>query len=161
MLRIRRSLTQILILTPAKQTIHQIHRNPSLINLIPVPVSVIQTDGVFTLPASANIHIVPATPEVHAIGQFLADILNASTKYEMLVVPAKDLSSTGNILLTTSVGDPALGDEGYNLTVTEDKIVLSANQPVGLFRGVQTLRQLLPPEPEKNAADFGRNRRHP
>ena len=51
----------------------------------------------------------------------------------------------GHIHLTTMDGDPALGDEGYELIVTEDKITLCACQPAGLFRGIQTLRQLLPP----------------
>jgi hexosaminidase len=41
--------------------------------------------------------------------------------------------------------DPALGDEGYELTITPEMTKLVANQPAGLFYGVQTIRQLLPP----------------
>ena len=68
----------------------------------------------------------------------------------MPVVPEGSLSGAGHIHLTTTDGDPALGEEGYELAVTEAGIALSAHQPAGLFRGVQTLRQLLPPEPEQN-----------
>jgi hexosaminidase len=34
-------------------------------------------------------------------------------------------------------------------------VILSANQPTGLFRGVQTIRQLLPPAIERNARQEG------
>jgi len=40
--------------------------------------------------------------------------------------------------------DAQLGEEGYELTVTEDQVKLIAPNPAGLFRGVQTIRQLLP-----------------
>jgi hexosaminidase len=44
------------------------------------------------------------------------------------------------------LGGPAsLGDEGYELTVGADSVLLRAARPAGLFRGAQTLRQLLPP----------------
>jgi hexosaminidase len=41
--------------------------------------------------------------------------------------------------------DPQItAPEGYKLKVTTDFIVLSASQSVGIFRGVETIRQLLP-----------------
>ena len=41
--------------------------------------------------------------------------------------------------------DPRIGDQGYLLHVTPDRIVLAANASVGLFYAVQTLRQLVDP----------------
>ena len=35
--------------------------------------------------------------------------------------------------------------EGYNLTVTEDKVLIQAPYPQGLKHGIQTIRQLLSP----------------
>jgi hexosaminidase len=42
--------------------------------------------------------------------------------------------------------DEELGPEGYRLTVGEDGVELLAATPAGAFYGLQTLRQLLPPE---------------
>ncbi len=41
------------------------------------------------------------------------------------------------------IPDNNLGDEGYMLKITADRILISANTSRGLFYGVQTLRQLL------------------
>ena len=49
--------------------------------------------------------------------------------------------------------DPGLeseiGAEGYRLNIDSNQVVLSAGKSAGLFYGLQTLRQLLPPEPGK------------
>jgi hexosaminidase len=53
--------------------------------------------------------------------------------------------STGPARVSLELGGAAgLGAEGYELTVATSSIRLVAARPVGLFRGVQTLRQLLP-----------------
>jgi hexosaminidase len=41
-------------------------------------------------------------------------------------------------------GPPDLGDDGYRLETDGDRVALQAHRPGGLYRGVQTLRQLLP-----------------
>jgi hexosaminidase len=45
-----------------------------------------------------------------------------------------------------------LGAEGYELTVTPERVTLAAHAPAGLFYAVQTMRQLLPPSVEHRAA---------
>lgn len=44
-----------------------------------------------------------------------------------------------------------MGCEGYHLSVTPEQVTISANKPQGLFYGIQTLLQLLPPQIESNA----------
>jgi hexosaminidase len=51
-------------------------------------------------------------------------------------------------LFLNTVVDKKLGSEGYHLSVTTSHITIRANQPAGLFYGVQTLLQLLPKEIE-------------
>ena len=40
--------------------------------------------------------------------------------------------------------DGQLGEEGYELAITDDLLTIKANTSMGLFHGVQTIRQLLP-----------------
>jgi hexosaminidase len=42
--------------------------------------------------------------------------------------------------------------EGYNIAITEQKVLLKASAPAGMFRAVQTIKQLLPPAIEKGGA---------
>ncbi len=123
--------------------------------IIPLPVSNIATEKVFILSEKANIYIAPQNAEMEKIGQYLAGRMNPATGYGMRVLPTTGPPSNGNIHLTTLNGDPALGEEGYQLTITEQLITLEAYQPAGLFRGIQTLRQLLPPSIEQSSVQPG------
>jgi hexosaminidase len=118
---------------------------PSTIgNIIPMPVSITSTTGSFVLPSTADIYVEPGSAELIAIGQYLADKLNPSTGYGIQVLTTTGAPPSGNIYLTTAGGDPTLGDEGYLLTATSSLVTVAAYKPAGLFRGIQTVRQLLP-----------------
>ena len=117
---------------------------PSMENVIPKPVSVVTTGGAFSLSANTAIYVEPATDEAKAIGQYLADHLNPSTGYGIQVQTMAGAPAKGSIYLTLAGADPALGGEGYELTITPELVTVKANQPAGLFYGVQTIRQLLP-----------------
>src|SRR6266498_1632935 len=144
--RITKSMTPIATTTS---------RNSALDFIIPLPVSVKPMAGVFTLKPTTAIYIEPVTAEVTAIGQYLADKLNPSTGYSIQVLTTNGTPPIGNIYLTTTGGDPALGEEGYELMVTPEGVTLVAYQPAGLFRGLQTLRQILPASIESSAVQPG------
>ena len=61
-------------------------------------------------------------------------------------------SAAVDIRLTLEGADPSLGLEGYELEVTGAGITIRGNSAAGVFHGVQTLRQLLPPAVEYTAA---------
>jgi len=58
----------------------------------------------------------------------------------------------GSIHLTLQDSPASVGSEGYKLVVSGTGVTISASAPAGLFYGVQTLRQLLPPVIEYTAA---------
>jgi hexosaminidase len=128
---------------------------PTMDNLIPMPVSVTASGALFTLKAGAHIYVEPGSAELTAIGHYLAGRLNPATGYGMQVSAASGAPTADSIYLTTAGGDPALGAEGYELTVTPEAVTLVAYRPAGLLHGVQTIRQMLPPEIESPAVQPG------
>jgi len=128
---------------------------PGMDTVIPRPVSVVATGGTFSLSADSVIYIEPVTDEVKAIGQYLADHLNPATGYAIQVQGTNDAPASGNIHLSLTGADPALGNEGYELTITPGLVKLVASQPAGLFHGVQTIRQLLAPAIDSSSVQAG------
>lgn len=113
--------------------------------IIPLPQKMDLRDGAFQVTAGTRVFADSAS---RATAKFLADGLRPSTGYP-LKVNTKYFGSaaiSGGILLMTKNADTNLGLEGYELTVATNSIVIRAPTQAGLFYGVQTLFQLLPPE---------------
>ncbi len=113
--------------------------------VIPLPQKTEMHDGMFNLTATTRIYM---DSGVRATGKFLADGLRPSTGYP-LKTSTKYFGGAaipGGIYLTTKNANTNLGPEGYELTVATNSIVIRAATQAGLFYGVQTLLQLLPPE---------------
>ena len=123
--------------------------------VIPKPVAVTAAGGTFTITAATQISVAPATDAVRAIGDELAERLRPATGYALPVLATTDALPAGQIALTTVGADPALGAEGYELTIAPDGVTIAAAGLAGLFYGVQTLRQLLPPSIEQSTAQAG------
>lgn len=113
--------------------------------LIPLPVSLSEGAGSFTISNKTAIHIASTDAGVKRVAGFLAANLK-STGYTLPVV--QTLSKTGSSINLVMINDPAIGKEGYKLVVSTAAVTISANQPAGLFYGMQTLLQLLPNEIE-------------
>ena len=112
------------------------------ISIIPAPVSLTVRSGAFALSDSTVIVVENGSDTTARIAEVLATQIRPATGFRMLVgAPA----TTGNsIVLRIDPALPDVGDEGYALTVTPDRVQLSARTNAGLFHGVQTIRQLLP-----------------
>lgn len=115
----------------------------SALNLIPQPVEVKLEKGSFSLTKSTSIGF--NKPESREIAEMLARKLNVATGFNLKATQGNKGAIQLNL---NSVPDPQLGKEGYSLVSTSKSIIISANQPAGLFYGMQTLLQLLPVEIE-------------
>ena len=119
--------------------------------IIPQPQKMERLEGGFQLVPQTWIYTDPASADT---GSWLAVQLRKSTgwKFRISGKTPPELAVTGAILLTTNGADSSLGAEGYELVVSKDAVVIRAPAQAGLFYGVQTLLQLLPPEIFSNAA---------
>lgn len=113
------------------------------IYIIPEPVSVKPSNGTFKLPANITLDA-PSGKEVDQTVSFLTERLTKPTGYKI----TRNSSNPTIKLALNSSADATLGKEGYKLSVTPTNIVITANQPAGLYYGAQSLVQLFPAEIE-------------
>ncbi len=116
-------------------------QSPQSVAIVPLPVSLTQGTGHFTITATTPI-VTDAT--FRARGQQLASALAPATGFDLDVRPLP-APRTPHIAITEQKSLAAtLGDEGYRLEVTPQRIVIQAAAPAGAFYAIQSLRQLLP-----------------
>ncbi|MBS1598675.1 MAG: family 20 glycosylhydrolase [Bacteroidetes bacterium] len=124
-------------------------QNSTEISIIPEPVSVVKNDGYFVLPQSVSVDM-PASAELREVANILKERFSAPTGYSVTINSKPTEGATIQLSLNKTA-DKVLGSEGYNLSVTSKTISIKANQPAGLFYGVQTLLQLFPKEIESKS----------
>ncbi|MCW3089682.1 MAG: beta-N-acetylhexosaminidase [Ferruginibacter sp.] len=121
--------------------------------ILPEPVKMVQHDGFFQLPAKILIEA-PADAALQPTLTFLKQRLSSPTGYSVSVSAQ---AATAQIrLVLNKTADQVIGKEGYQLLVTPTIITIKANEPAGLFYGVQTLIQLLPVSIESDVTVAGK-----
>jgi hexosaminidase len=113
------------------------------INIIPQPSSVKLGAGNFTVSSSTILQIASNDADVKRIAGELNTAFRRAAGFEL-----KTGVSTKNVISFGLTNNTSLGNEGYQLSVSKDAVIVSANKPAGLFYGLQSLLQLLPAEIE-------------
>ncbi len=110
--------------------------------IIPKPVNIEHNSGSFTFNQETIISFdsKDAINEVH----YLADMFKISSGFSLKKTFEPLKKNFVKMLLDENLS--SLGDEGYELTITEIGIIIKAAKPAGLFYACQTIKQLLPPE---------------
>lgn len=114
------------------------------VQIIPQPVQIITKQGEFKLNGAINIYI----DTTNAALQFLANKYGSALQHATGLpfnVYAPNSQLPGIHLKIYSKKD-SLGDEGYRLHTHSGGIFIEAHTPAGLLYGLETLKQLLPPE---------------
>ncbi len=92
----------------------------------------------------------PASTELRTLSELLVAPLRAASGLPLPVSPEPASVHATNAISIRLTPDSAPGEpESYRLVVAQRGAILSAPTPAGLFHGLQTLRQLLPPELER------------
>ncbi|MFL5742459.1 MAG: beta-N-acetylhexosaminidase [Flavisolibacter sp.] len=115
------------------------------IAIIPEPVSIQTKTGLMTLPQNIVI-AAKAGEEMKWVTTHLVSRLSAATGSKVSVSNTAS-NATINLILNKTKNNQ-LGREGYHLSVTPKNITIQANEASGLFYGIQTVFQLLPPQIE-------------
>jgi hexosaminidase len=134
----------ILAITFASFVVCSFSQATAKISLIPEPVSLVYGDKAnYILPAKAFV-IIPQNEEVKKIVDLFVQQLKTATGYFFTIkegATARPMS-----IFFSLVNDKSIPKEGYRLKTTATGITLTANEPAGIFYGVQTLLQLFPKE---------------
>jgi hexosaminidase len=109
-----------------------------VINVVPKPISIIAEPGSFSLSSSTSIVAQDSLKELNFY-------LNEQLKKLCHLTLSRTTNKTRNIVsLEIDANVPDHHAEAYDLEVHPTKIALKARTVMGLFRGVQTLLQLIP-----------------
>jgi hexosaminidase len=118
--------------------------------VVPWPRSLERREGRFVWNAQTRIAPVGDDPGLRQVAASLGALVAPATGFAPLLDAAPGPNS---VVLRL---DPAMTeDEGYRLRVEGDGVEIVAKKPVGLFYGVMTLRQLLPPPIEASGPVAG------
>lgn len=109
------------------------------VTIIPKPNKIVITKESFTLNKGTVIY---TTEKTEANILYMQGFLKGATKFDFEQV--KQVPSQNFIILDLSVSSD-IPEEGYTLKVTEQGITIKAFSQTGLFYGIQSLFQMLPP----------------
>lgn len=112
----------------------------STISIIPMPVQYSVMPGSYSL---GNNITISTNAENSFVAGYLERILESATGKPVTIRTAPGGDISFNLLQTK---DQVLGKEGYKLSVTNAGVSIHANSPAGIFYGVQSFLQILPPE---------------
>ncbi|WP_047245977.1 family 20 glycosylhydrolase [Maribacter thermophilus] len=115
-------------------------------SLIPKPLKTVPTNSAFALDQFTAIYTPKNATGFEEVAHFLADKLKAKTALDIPVNGQNSNTVERIIFINQSDSLELDGAEAYQLYINQDSIILNANTAEGAFRGIQTLRQLVPHE---------------
>jgi hexosaminidase len=121
--------------------------------VIPQPVSVEMKPGAFQLKPGTVVLIPRGSSAARQTAAYLSNALAAPTGWQLRISESAHSSNRRNaiVLALATPASAPIHSEGYELTVTPRGVRIQSDSPAGLFYGVQTLLQLLPPDVESRA----------
>jgi len=108
-------------------------------NIIPQPNKITRIEGSFKLNSST---VIVAGKGLEFRARQLNNYLEPATGYDIKIEGPGKSTNIIEILLNGKLD--YLGEEGYKLEIYQEKIKIESAHEMGIFWGIQTLRQLLP-----------------
>src|SRR5271169_3619018 len=144
-LRLACILCCLIILATAKQVFADQDSTYHPVTIIPQPVKMEIHSGEFSITAGTKIICDRSRQDVRSTADYFAQQIRKETGFSLPIVDTKK-GPRSNVIFFQIIHEKKLGNEGYILEVDSTTVGVRANSSAGLFYGVQTLFQLLPPE---------------
>ncbi len=113
--------------------------------LIPYPIQIEASGSGFGLSTNTEIVVDTESENLKFIADYLANSISDQTKIHPVVSNKPNKRARGVICIGLTKEIDPKKEEAYEISISNDSLVLSAATEAGLFRGVQTIRQLIPP----------------
>jgi len=116
-------------------------------SIIPVPQHLSVGEGSFSIDSSTRICFSDQNPGLRSAAEYLTRLVRRSSGIELAIDrpgSCEDQLNAIMLILEDEVSDA----EGYELVVDENSIHINARTSRGIFYGLQSVRQLLPPQVE-------------
>ena len=121
--------------------------------IIPLPTQIETRSGEFQFTAET---VILTDPPNRWNADYFHSLVAAPSGFP-LPVQVSDPAGKNSICLRLAPGLESLGREGYRLAISPENITVEAQETVGVFYGLQTLRQLLPVDVEERQPVSGVN----
>ncbi len=125
----------------ACNTVPKTTTNSKDLSIIPQPETVKLTSGNFTIRNNTKVYY--NNKELLKVTNYMNDKISSALGFNLKKM---DGSGKGINLIILDEKDKYLGNEGYKLKIAPKNINVVANEANGIFYGVQTLLQMLPPQ---------------
>ena len=112
--------------------------------LIPMPLKITPTNSAFALDQFTAIFTSPRSEDLNSAGTFLSEKINEKTGLRLSVNDVEGETVERVIYINKTDSLELKEKEAYQLYITKDSIILNAKTTEGAFRGIQTIRQLIP-----------------
>jgi hexosaminidase len=113
-------------------------------NLIPKPSSMIATNSGFRLDQYTRIETSPNNTSLQEVATYLTDKIAEKTGLRLDSNSQEEQTNDGVIYIFQKEDKQWPNDEAYMLSIKKDSLILEAPTAKAAFRGVQTIRQLIP-----------------
>ncbi|MBO6761767.1 MAG: glycoside hydrolase family 20 zincin-like fold domain-containing protein, partial [Roseivirga sp.] len=116
--------------------------------VIPKPLEVSASSSGFALDQYTKLSVVSEDEAFEDVANYLSDKIKSRT--------GVDLKNTSRNYTQLSIqqAEGFTNEEGYELEIRQDSLILKAGTAAGAFRGIQTIRQLIPEEANKTLTDY-------
>ncbi|WP_222984675.1 family 20 glycosylhydrolase [Flagellimonas meishanensis] len=122
--------------------------------LIPKPINTVATHSAFGLDQNTVILTSESDPGFEQVGRFLSDKIKWQTGLEVPVNQTAEENSIHRFIYINKANSQDLKTpESYQLYIKNDSIFVNSESVEGAFRGIQTLRQLIPEKSNDTLTD--------